>query len=153
MILLTLLLLLFILLSSRLKVEILSSRVIHFSHEDDEDTNITKRRKEEDLSRLSKTKLQDLESQSLGKILRLEAVSVELEKLPRTKPNTHRDSRLSEVFSPGRERLTWEGEIMGYTGGFSLERELARLSEKGSTERVNSWAILENSRLSEGWLA
>ncbi|KAF1874102.1 hypothetical protein Lal_00041546 [Lupinus albus] len=41
------------------------------------------------------------------------------------------DSRLSEGFSPQRERLTWEGEILGYTGGFSLERELGRLSESG----------------------
>ncbi|KAF1886072.1 hypothetical protein Lal_00021353 [Lupinus albus] len=40
------------------------------------------------------------------------------------------DSRLSESFSPGRERLTWEGEILGYTGGFSPERELSRLGEK-----------------------
>ncbi|KAF1891890.1 hypothetical protein Lal_00016920 [Lupinus albus] len=39
------------------------------------------------------------------------------------------DSRLSEGFSPGRERLTWEGEILGYTEGFSPERGLARLSE------------------------
>ncbi|KAF1881565.1 hypothetical protein Lal_00021420 [Lupinus albus] len=41
------------------------------------------------------------------------------------------DSRLSEGFSPGRERLTWEGEILGYTKGFSPERGLARLSESG----------------------
>ncbi|KAF1877046.1 hypothetical protein Lal_00033599 [Lupinus albus] len=41
------------------------------------------------------------------------------------------DSRLNERFSLGRDRLTWEGEILGYTGGFSLERELARLSEGG----------------------
>ncbi|KAF1873986.1 hypothetical protein Lal_00041426 [Lupinus albus] len=41
------------------------------------------------------------------------------------------ESHLSERFSPGRERLTWEGEIMGYTEGFSLERELFRLSESG----------------------
>ncbi|KAF1892515.1 hypothetical protein Lal_00010981 [Lupinus albus] len=34
-------------------------------------------------------------------------------------------------FSPGRERLTWEGEILGYTGGFSPERGLVRLSESG----------------------
>ncbi|KAF1874141.1 hypothetical protein Lal_00041586 [Lupinus albus] len=40
------------------------------------------------------------------------------------------DPRLSERFSPGRERLTWEGEILGYTGEFSLERELSRLGEK-----------------------
>ncbi|KAF1894174.1 hypothetical protein Lal_00004096, partial [Lupinus albus] len=45
------------------------------------------------------------------------------------------DSRLSERFLPGRERLTWEGEILGYTEGFSTERELARLGEKGSTRR------------------
>ncbi|KAF1864528.1 hypothetical protein Lal_00021953 [Lupinus albus] len=31
------------------------------------------------------------------------------------------DSRLSERFSPGRERPTWEGEILGYTEGFSPE--------------------------------
>ncbi|KAF1864645.1 hypothetical protein Lal_00039280 [Lupinus albus] len=46
--------------------------------------------------------------------------------------------------------LTWDGEILGYTGGFSPERESARLSEKGSTGSMNSWAILEDSRLSEG---
>ncbi|KAF1881892.1 hypothetical protein Lal_00038534 [Lupinus albus] len=63
------------------------------------------------------------------------------------------DSRLSDVFLLGRERLTWEGEILSYTGGFSPERELAHLSEKGSTGRVKSWAILEDSRLSKGWLA
>ncbi|KAF1870817.1 hypothetical protein Lal_00030126 [Lupinus albus] len=33
-------------------------------------------------------------------------------------------------------------------GGFSPERELTRLSEKGSTGRVNSWAILEDSHQS-----
>ncbi|KAF1860326.1 hypothetical protein Lal_00037665 [Lupinus albus] len=53
-------------------------------------------------------------------------------------------------FSPVRERLTWEGEILGYTGGFSPERGLARLREEGSNGRVKSWAILEDSRLSEG---
>ncbi|KAF1881985.1 hypothetical protein Lal_00038629 [Lupinus albus] len=40
------------------------------------------------------------------------------------------DPRLSERFSPERERFTWEGEILGYTGGFSLEREMSRLGEK-----------------------
>ncbi|KAF1879864.1 hypothetical protein Lal_00014164 [Lupinus albus] len=39
-------------------------------------------------------------------------------------------SRLSERFSPERERITWEGEILGYIGGFSSERELSRLGEK-----------------------
>ncbi|KAF1883384.1 hypothetical protein Lal_00042292 [Lupinus albus] len=39
-------------------------------------------------------------------------------------------SRLSERFSPERERIPWEGEIQGYTGGFSPERELSRLGEK-----------------------
>ncbi|KAF1866254.1 hypothetical protein Lal_00024257 [Lupinus albus] len=41
--------------------------------------------------------------------------------------------------SPGRERLTWEGEILDYTGGFSPERELSRLGEKwhfGTVETV-----------------
>ncbi|KAF1888360.1 hypothetical protein Lal_00036232 [Lupinus albus] len=38
--------------------------------------------------------------------------------------------RLSKRFSPERERITWEGEILGYTGGFSPERELSRLGEK-----------------------
>ncbi|KAF1891530.1 hypothetical protein Lal_00012422 [Lupinus albus] len=38
--------------------------------------------------------------------------------------------RLSERFSSERERITWEGEILGYTGGFSPERELSRLGEK-----------------------
>ncbi|KAF1877227.1 hypothetical protein Lal_00011998 [Lupinus albus] len=89
------------------------------------------------------------------------------------------DSRLSEGLSPGRERLTWEGEILGYTEGFSLEREWSRLSEswlawarnmtfwtcrgckilksrlseKGSPGRVKSWAIPEDSRPSESCLA
>ncbi|KAF1862493.1 hypothetical protein Lal_00024449 [Lupinus albus] len=40
-----------------------------------------------------------------------------------------------------------------YTGGFLPERELARLSEKGSIGRVNSYAVLEDFRRSEGWLA
>ncbi|KAF1892760.1 hypothetical protein Lal_00042654 [Lupinus albus] len=39
------------------------------------------------------------------------------------------ESRLSEKVSSGRERFTWEGEILGYTEGFSPERELSRLSE------------------------
>ncbi|KAF1863072.1 hypothetical protein Lal_00018919 [Lupinus albus] len=38
--------------------------------------------------------------------------------------------RLSERFSLGRERFTWEGEILGYIGEFSPERELSRLGEK-----------------------
>ncbi|KAF1877991.1 hypothetical protein Lal_00041740, partial [Lupinus albus] len=38
--------------------------------------------------------------------------------------------RLIERFSPERERITWEGEILGYTGGFSPERELSRLGKK-----------------------
>ncbi|KAF1891346.1 hypothetical protein Lal_00016977 [Lupinus albus] len=38
--------------------------------------------------------------------------------------------RLIERFSPERERITWEGEILDYTGGFSPERELSRLGEK-----------------------
>ncbi|KAF1891571.1 hypothetical protein Lal_00015171, partial [Lupinus albus] len=42
----------------------------------------------------------------------------------------NKDSRLSERFSPERERLTWEGEVLGYTGGFSPERRLSRLGEK-----------------------
>ncbi|KAF1866097.1 hypothetical protein Lal_00045020 [Lupinus albus] len=49
------------------------------------------------------------------------------------------DSRLSERFSPERERLTWEGEILGYTGGFSPEQRLSRLGEKwhfGAVETV-----------------
>ncbi|KAF1864566.1 hypothetical protein Lal_00043207 [Lupinus albus] len=49
------------------------------------------------------------------------------------------DSRLSERFSPGRGRLTWESEILGYTGGFSPERKLSRLGEKwhfGAVETV-----------------
>ncbi|KAF1869459.1 hypothetical protein Lal_00022865 [Lupinus albus] len=40
------------------------------------------------------------------------------------------DPRLSERFSFGRERFTWEGEILGHTGEFSPERELSRLGEK-----------------------
>ncbi|KAF1882322.1 hypothetical protein Lal_00038968 [Lupinus albus] len=41
------------------------------------------------------------------------------------------EPRLSEKVSPGRERLTREGEIPGYTEGFSPERELFCLSESG----------------------
>ncbi|KAF1879555.1 hypothetical protein Lal_00006022 [Lupinus albus] len=50
-----------------------------------------------------------------------------------------KDSRLSERFSPERERLTYEGEILGYTEGFSPERKLSRLGEKwhfGTVETV-----------------
>ncbi|KAF1886053.1 hypothetical protein Lal_00021334 [Lupinus albus] len=39
-------------------------------------------------------------------------------------------SRLSERFSLERERILWEGEILGYNGGFSPERELSRMGEK-----------------------
>ncbi|KAF1858874.1 hypothetical protein Lal_00043009 [Lupinus albus] len=39
------------------------------------------------------------------------------------------ETRLSERFSLGRERFTWEGEILDYTRGFSPERELSRLRE------------------------
>ncbi|KAF1870608.1 hypothetical protein Lal_00025925 [Lupinus albus] len=49
-------------------------------------------------------------------------------------------SCLSERFSPERERITWEGEILGYTGGFSPERELSRLGENwqfGAVDTVN----------------
>ncbi|KAF1892951.1 hypothetical protein Lal_00015272 [Lupinus albus] len=35
------------------------------------------------------------------------------------------DPRLSERFSPGRERLTWEGKIQEYTRRFSPGREIA----------------------------
>ncbi|KAF1881728.1 hypothetical protein Lal_00032199, partial [Lupinus albus] len=51
-------------------------------------------------------------------------------------------SRLSERFSPERERITWEGEILGYTGGFSPERELSRLGEKWQFWAVNPKHIL-----------
>ncbi|KAF1884276.1 hypothetical protein Lal_00042928 [Lupinus albus] len=40
------------------------------------------------------------------------------------------DPRLSERFSLERERFNWEGEILGYTKGFSPELELSRLGEK-----------------------
>ncbi|KAF1865917.1 hypothetical protein Lal_00033378 [Lupinus albus] len=40
------------------------------------------------------------------------------------------DPRLSERSSLERERFNWEGEILGYTGGFSLEREMSCLGEK-----------------------
>ncbi|KAF1894675.1 hypothetical protein Lal_00027053 [Lupinus albus] len=43
------------------------------------------------------------------------------------------DPRLSERFSPERERITWEGEILDYTGRFSPEREFPRLGEKWQT--------------------
>ncbi|KAF1867860.1 hypothetical protein Lal_00012756 [Lupinus albus] len=51
----------------------------------------------------------------------------------RVKEETEEESwkpRLSERFSPERERITWDGEILGYTRGFSPERELSRLGEK-----------------------
>ncbi|KAF1881598.1 hypothetical protein Lal_00039814 [Lupinus albus] len=38
--------------------------------------------------------------------------------------------RLIQRFSLERERCIWEGEILGYTGGFSPERELYHPSEK-----------------------
>ncbi|KAF1863128.1 hypothetical protein Lal_00015610 [Lupinus albus] len=40
--------------------------------------------------------------------------------------------RLIERFSPERERITWEGEILDYTGGFSPERELSRPARNGN---------------------
>ncbi|KAF1891465.1 hypothetical protein Lal_00039595 [Lupinus albus] len=47
-------------------------------------------------------------------------------------------SRLSERFSPEGERITWEGEILGYTGRFSPEREFPRLGEKWQTGAVDT---------------
>ncbi|KAF1858864.1 hypothetical protein Lal_00032252 [Lupinus albus] len=47
-------------------------------------------------------------------------------------------SRLSERFSLERERITWEGEILGYTGRFSPERGLPRLGEKWQTGAVDT---------------
>ncbi|KAF1888284.1 hypothetical protein Lal_00046695 [Lupinus albus] len=55
--------------------------------------------------------------------------------------------RLSERFSPERERITWEGEIVGYTGGFSLERELSRLGEKWQFWVVDTCNRLHNPGL------
>ncbi|KAF1884148.1 hypothetical protein Lal_00035212 [Lupinus albus] len=40
------------------------------------------------------------------------------------------DNDTTRVGSLERERLNWKGEILGYTGGFSPERGLARLGEK-----------------------
>ncbi|KAF1891972.1 hypothetical protein Lal_00036322 [Lupinus albus] len=51
-------------------------------------------------------------------------------------------------FSLERKILAWARKT--HLRGFSPERGLARLSEEGSTERVKSWAILEDSRLSDG---
>ncbi|KAF1884405.1 hypothetical protein Lal_00035533 [Lupinus albus] len=48
------------------------------------------------------------------------------------------DPRLSERFSPERERITWEGEILDYTGRFSPEREFPRLGEKWQTGVVDT---------------
>ncbi|KAF1866146.1 hypothetical protein Lal_00031450, partial [Lupinus albus] len=59
-------------------------------------------------------------------------------------------SRLSERFSPERERITWEGEILGYTGGFSPERELSRLGEKwqfGAVDTREKRALQEQRAL------
>ncbi|KAF1868277.1 hypothetical protein Lal_00018798 [Lupinus albus] len=116
-----------------------------------------KRRKEEDLSRLKKTKLQEIESKSYrnleGKEVEIEYSLQEYEMfrmkhgekiLDLQKRFTHLTNhlialgkvlsswkpRLIERFSPERERITWEGEILDYTGGFSPERELSRLGEK-----------------------
>ncbi|KAF1863090.1 hypothetical protein Lal_00041077 [Lupinus albus] len=47
-------------------------------------------------------------------------------------------SRLSKRFSPERERITWEGEILGYIGRFSLERELPRRGEKWQSGAVDT---------------
>ncbi|KAF1894767.1 hypothetical protein Lal_00021061 [Lupinus albus] len=56
-------------------------------------------------------------------------------------------SCLSERFSPERERITWESEILGYTGGFSPERELSRLSEKWQFGAVDTVRLsLERER-------
>ncbi|KAF1880019.1 hypothetical protein Lal_00022146 [Lupinus albus] len=38
--------------------------------------------------------------------------------------------RLIQRFSLERERCIWEGEILGYTGGFSPEQELYHPGEK-----------------------
>ncbi|KAF1877191.1 hypothetical protein Lal_00015853 [Lupinus albus] len=48
------------------------------------------------------------------------------------------DPRLSERFSLERERIIWEGEILGYTGRFSPERELPRLGEKWQTGVIDT---------------
>ncbi|KAF1888116.1 hypothetical protein Lal_00039156 [Lupinus albus] len=56
------------------------------------------------------------------------------------------DPRLSERFSPGRERLTWEGEILHYTGEFSPERELSRLGEKWHFGTVETKVSDENRK-------
>ncbi|KAF1888318.1 hypothetical protein Lal_00043187 [Lupinus albus] len=50
-------------------------------------------------------------------------------KRPYRKPYQSWKSRLSERFLPERERITWEGEFLNYTGGFSPEQELSRLGE------------------------
>ncbi|KAF1889023.1 hypothetical protein Lal_00042992 [Lupinus albus] len=68
-------------------------------------------------------------------ILRLEEIAEETFKVTRNRSPTFTKyhfwkSRLSERFSPERERITLEGEILGYIGGFSPERELSRLGEK-----------------------
>ncbi|KAF1864754.1 hypothetical protein Lal_00039926 [Lupinus albus] len=115
-------------------------------------------KKKSERRELFKDKKLGYSSKSLrrGKILRLEAVSVELEKFPRTKSNTHRvsvhgSSLEREILAWARERLTWEGEILGYTGGSSLERE--RLTWEGEilgyTGRFSPERKL--SRLGEKW--
>ncbi|KAF1892969.1 hypothetical protein Lal_00043223 [Lupinus albus] len=48
------------------------------------------------------------------------------------------DPRLSARFSPERERITWEGEILDYTGRFSPKREFPRLGEKWQTGVVDT---------------
>ncbi|KAF1892930.1 hypothetical protein Lal_00035963 [Lupinus albus] len=54
--------------------------------------------------------------------------------------------RLIERFSPERERITWEGEILDYTGGFSPERELSRLGEKWQFWAVDTGYNFEEKR-------
>ncbi|KAF1862505.1 hypothetical protein Lal_00024462 [Lupinus albus] len=67
-------------------------------------------------------------------------------------------SRLSERFSPEREILARARDSRP-SERFSPEREIlarardSRLSERGSPGRVKSWVILEDSRLSESFLA
>ncbi|KAF1860163.1 hypothetical protein Lal_00033761 [Lupinus albus] len=55
----------------------------------------------------------------------------EKDKAPKTEVKTLPPPSVSALGSSlERERFIWEGEILGYTGGFSPERELSRLGEK-----------------------
>ncbi|KAF1898189.1 hypothetical protein Lal_00032954 [Lupinus albus] len=68
---------------------------------------------------------------SIGNLSKLSYLDISQNSLSRTIPTEITQlfwkPRLSERLLPERERITWEGEILGYTGGFSPGREMAIL--------------------------